>query len=136
MAFTVVLTNLRSKSTHIDYVPAGLVCLEISLMLVTGFSVFGTSITFSAIFINNGTQPPNSRFSAQEVRVFVAMAWLFSIIAFVYLTAAYAVFTFHRCAVHGGFGGDVSEDREKIMMDRWHRLVTSFFCKPPLTLML
>jgi hypothetical protein len=108
----------------------GLIWLEKLQPSIIALSTFGGSITFS-IIPSISDNPPNQRFSAQNVRTSLAVVWLFFVLALGVAAAGEAILAFQRPVVNSGFLGE-----EPPAGNRWASLVILWFCKFPLSLLL
>jgi hypothetical protein len=127
-----ILNELRAKKPD----PPGLTWLEGFLPSVIVLSSFGGSITFTVIPSQN--QSPDSRFNPQNVRNYLALAWLFFVLALGAASTAQMVLTFHRPTVKAGFEKRPYRKWKKDVKDpgRWDFAVVRMFCWFPLSLLL
>lgn len=127
-----ILNELRAKELE----PPGLTWIEGFLPSVIVLSSFGGSITFTVIPSQN--QSPDSRFNPQNVRNYLALAWLFFVLALATASTAQMVLTFHRPTVKAGFeNGSYREWKKGVTgPNRWDPAVVRMFCWFPLSLLL
>jgi hypothetical protein len=128
--------DVPSRDVPSRDVPPGLLWLEDFVPLIITLSTFGGSITFSIIPSIGDTQPPNQSLSAQDVRAYLALAWLFFTLALGFSAAAQPLLKFQRPAIYAGFGETTAGDPQNPSQDRWYNWVRWIFCSPFLSLIL
>jgi len=121
--------------------PDGLSWIENLLPSVLALAILGGSITFSIIPSVDDKNPPNQRWSPQDVRTYLSLAWLFFTLALGVSTVAQVVLAFHRPAIRLGFwnpenDGPEPNNASQIRNEYWYKAVKTMFCCFPLSLAL
>ncbi|QDS73239.1 hypothetical protein FKW77_004013 [Venturia effusa] len=109
--------------------PAELIWIESFFPAVIVLASFGGSITFSVI-PSQLENSHNTRIGNQEVRNFLALAWLFFALALGTASTGQLVLTFHRENIEKRFQG------QGISTERWARQAVWLICSFPISLVL